>query len=211
LTQFTGIQELDQRLRRLYVDIPKIKIVVAGGLVVCSRWCTRPTTQGCDFVRPRAPAPPDFDWTLWQMSLCIAKTRNWHMDWLSDKFAMFLPEDENEEPEQRFLEECIAQGAIVFDGQVLEAYAIKWDWALASMIDRVLDEEVNAPPYCCQDGVYYLRELILGRAGLPIKWDEFRKLCSAYYDIHPLQLAEVARYLAQSYEQQFGTRAILIS
>jgi len=208
---FEGIKELDKRLHRLYGDIPKVKIVVAGGFAVCSRWCTRKTTGGCDFVRPRVPAPPDFDWTMWQMCLCIAKTQNWSDDWMSDKFAMFLPEDANEDVDQRFLGECIGQGAIMFDGQILQAYAVKWDWALASTIDRVYDEEVTAPPHCCQDGVFLLRELILSRAGLPIKWDEFRKLCSAYYHIHALQLAEAARYLAMAYEQQFGTAGILIS
>ncbi|EJU02287.1 hypothetical protein DACRYDRAFT_116015 [Dacryopinax primogenitus] len=208
---FQGLQELDKRLYRQFGNVPKVKIVVAGGFVVCSRWCTRPTTRGCDYIRPKAPAPPDFKWTMWQMSLCIAHQWNWTTDWFSDKFSMFLPEDENEEPSQKFLDECIQQGAIVFDGQVLQAFAVKWEWALASTIDRVYDEEVRAPSHCLQDGVFFLRELILRRSGKPIKWIEFRKLCSAYYDIHPLHLAEAARYLAIAYEKQFGTVAILIS
>ncbi|KZO95411.1 hypothetical protein CALVIDRAFT_564818 [Calocera viscosa TUFC12733] len=208
---FQGIKELDDRLCHLYGQIPKVKIVVAGGLLVCSRWCTRPTTRGCDFIRPKAQQVPDcFDWTMWRTSLAMAKELNWAPDWMSDKFAMFLPEDENEEVDQNFLNDCIRYGPVVYDGQLLQAYAVKWEWALASTIDRVYDDEVKAPPHCIQDGVYLLRELILTRAGLPIKWNEFRKLCAAYYDIHALQLAEAARYLAAAYEKQFGTEGILI-
>ncbi|KZT53106.1 hypothetical protein CALCODRAFT_486612 [Calocera cornea HHB12733] len=209
---FQGLQELDIRLCRIYPGIPKVKIVIGGGLLVCSRWCTRPTTRGCDFIRAETHDVPDcFDWTMWRTCLAIAKERNWAPDWMSDQFSMFLPEDENEEVDQSFLKECISQGPLVFDGQLLQAYAIKWDWALASTIDRVYDDEVKAPPYCIADGVYLLRELILARAGLPIKWDEFRKICSAYYNTHPLQLAEAARYLAATYEKQFKYPGILIS
>jgi len=211
LIQRKALQELDGHLLRLYPRIPKVKLIVAGGFVVCSRWCTRPTTKGCDFVRLQEPAPRDFDASIARICAGIAKERNWSSDWMSDKFQMFLPENESEEVDERFLGDCVCQGAVLYDGQVIQAFAVKWEWALASTIDRLFDEEVPAPPYSLQDAVFLLRELVLSAAGKALTWNDFRKICSAYYDIHASQLAEAAKWIAAVYHRQFGTVGLLIS
>jgi hypothetical protein len=135
-TSSIGLTYLDEDIgksKNLRKIVP-IKLIAVGGFVAVTYFQNRAITEDLDYmIDPTIENRPKIEQKLARAITNVGREKGYDRNWVNDRVTMFAVGD----TAQSLFRDSVAQNIILWQGENLIVYAVKWEWSLARKVKRI--------------------------------------------------------------------------